>query len=101
MGISPDLQKELFNPFRLNDKIEFDSNEQLNQGSGLFLSIILRIITLMNGDISLISDIGTGCIFLIKIPINGENGNNSRNNSRNDNINDNINGNINGTLKIK
>ena len=101
VGISPDLQKELFNPFRLNDKIEFDSNEQLNQGSGLFLSIILRIITLMNGDISLISDIGTGCIFLIKIPINGENGNNSRNNSRNDNINDNINGNINGTLKIK
>ncbi len=63
-GISTEQQQEIFKPFT-----QLNVDPYKNQGIGLGLSITRKIITHMNGDIGLNSDLGKGCRFQVKIPL--------------------------------
>lgn len=65
IGISSDLCEGIFNPFVRADH----SRNSESGGSGLGLSIVDKIVQLHNGTISLISDSGKGCIFIIRLPL--------------------------------
>ncbi|MBQ6442814.1 MAG: response regulator [Lachnospiraceae bacterium] len=64
IGISPEDQKHLFDAFRrVNEK----QNATI-QGTGLGLSITKELLSLMNGSISVDSDVGHGSCFKIVLP---------------------------------
>ncbi len=64
IGISPEDQKYLFDPFRrVNEK----QNATI-QGTGLGLSITKELLSLMRGTISVDSDLGHGSCFKIVVP---------------------------------
>lgn len=63
-GIPKDELKNIFNPFTQSENI--DTAEY--GGTGLGLSISKQLISLMNGDIEILSELGKGSSFLIKIP---------------------------------
>lgn len=65
IGIPSNLSEEIFNPFVRTDS----SRNSESGGSGLGLSIVQKIIIMHNGTISLVSDIGKGCRFIIILPI--------------------------------
>ncbi|HAE43778.1 MAG TPA: hypothetical protein DCG34_12805 [Clostridiales bacterium] len=65
IGIPSNLSEEIFNPFVRTDS----SRNSESGGSGLGLSIVQKIIIMHNGTISLVSDIGKGCRFIITLPI--------------------------------
>jgi len=65
MGLSPEQQQRLFQPF-----------EQVNQGNmrhlggtGLGLSICHRLTALMEGEIGVVSAVGSGSTFWVEIPL--------------------------------
>jgi PAS domain S-box-containing protein len=61
-GISKEMMKEIFDPF-------IQARDQKNiGGTGLGLAITRRLTTLMNGTLSLESELGKGSIFTVKIP---------------------------------
>jgi signal transduction histidine kinase len=60
-GISNETIKHIFDPFY--------TTKDVGTGTGLGLSISLGIINNHNGDIDVISDIGKGTEFIIKLPI--------------------------------
>ncbi len=67
-GISPEFLPYLFEPFRQ----EHEGLEQKHQGVGLGLAIVKRLIDLMNGQITVQSEVGRGTRFEILLPIAGE-----------------------------
>ncbi len=64
-GIPKEAQSYIFDPFRQVD----DPITRKHQGSGLGLSIVKQIATLMGGDISLKSELGKGSAFTIVLPL--------------------------------
>lgn len=60
VGISPNIVKQLFR--------RFEQKHAQNEGVGLGLSIVDQLITLMHGEISVISELGEGATFSCKIP---------------------------------
>jgi signal transduction histidine kinase len=63
-GIAPELTDKIFMPFVRAD----EARNSETGGSGLGLAIADKIIKMHDGNISLISDIGNGCKFTIKLP---------------------------------
>jgi two-component system sensor histidine kinase EvgS len=64
IGISQELQKEIFNPFVQGQ----GQNVKKYGGTGLGLAISQRLVQLMNGTIKLDSQLNRGSSFIIKIP---------------------------------
>jgi PAS domain S-box-containing protein len=62
IGISPEDQKHLFDPFHRGQNIGSIS------GTGLGLAIVKRCVTVMNGTIEVESEIGSGTTFRVAIP---------------------------------
>jgi len=65
LGISKDKQQEIFEEFSQ----EHRQIEKKYGGTGLGLAISKRITNLLNGELSLESDPGTGSEFTVKIPV--------------------------------
>jgi signal transduction histidine kinase/CheY-like chemotaxis protein/HPt (histidine-containing phosphotransfer) domain-containing protein len=70
IGITPEAQGKIFEPFAQAD----GSTTREYGGSGLGLSICKRLLTLMNGNIRVVSAPGRGSKFIIEwsLPITGE-----------------------------
>jgi two-component system sensor histidine kinase EvgS len=64
IGISKDMQEEVFNPFTQGQ----GQNVKKYGGTGLGLAITQRLVQLMNGTIDLDSQLNKGSSFKIKIP---------------------------------
>lgn len=64
-GIAQKLTDKIFMPFVRAD----EARNSETGGSGLGLAIADKIIKMHNGNISLISDIGKGCKFIINLPL--------------------------------
>ncbi|MBP7403097.1 MAG: HAMP domain-containing protein [Clostridia bacterium] len=64
IGIPPEHQERIFERFYRVDK---SRSRQLG-GTGLGLSIVKHIVTLYNGDISLVSHPGQGSLFIVRFP---------------------------------
>ncbi|QNL52058.1 sensor histidine kinase [Olivibacter sp. SDN3] len=60
-GISDDVRDKIFEPFF--------TTKEIGEGTGLGLAIVLQIISKHHGKITVNSEEGEGCEFLIKIPI--------------------------------
>lgn len=65
VGIAPDRQEAIFEPFIQED----DSTARKHGGSGLGLTISKQLVELMGGVISLDSHVGRGSKFTVKIPV--------------------------------
>ena len=65
IGIEPEKQLKLFNPFTQAD----ESTTREFGGTGLGLSICARIVELMNGTIKLDSEAGRGSTFSVSVPL--------------------------------
>lgn len=63
IGIKPDFQKRIFDPFSRADDHRISGIE----GTGLGMPIALNIARMMNGDISLTSEVGKGSKFEITV----------------------------------
>jgi signal transduction histidine kinase len=65
VGIPLEDQRNIFEPFRqVNNSIT-----RQNRGSGLGLAITRQLVELMNGQISIESQPGTGSLFTVTLPI--------------------------------
>ncbi|MGB5724785.1 MAG: ATP-binding protein [Parasphingorhabdus sp.] len=64
-GIAPDRQAAIFEPFIQAD----DSTARKYGGSGLGLTISKQLVELMGGSIQMISHLGRGSEFTVKIPV--------------------------------
>jgi PAS domain S-box-containing protein len=64
-GISKDAQSYIFEPFRHAD----ESLTREYTGAGLGLTIVKQLVELMEGEITLESDVGVGSTFTIVLPI--------------------------------
>ncbi|WP_423127915.1 PAS domain S-box protein [Gaoshiqia sp. Z1-71] len=65
IGISPEYKTAIFDRFRQAD----DSTTRAYGGAGLGLSIVKKLVELMNGDIQLESEPGRGTTFTFRIPV--------------------------------
>jgi signal transduction histidine kinase len=65
IGIPPEAQADIFEPFR---QLE-GSNGRLQEGVGLGLSIVKQLTLAMKGSISLTSELGRGSLFRICLPM--------------------------------
>ncbi|MEI6777823.1 MAG: ATP-binding protein [Chloroflexales bacterium] len=64
IGISPDQMAKLFKPFSQID----DSLNRKYGGSGLGLALSRRLCQLLGGDITVVSSIGVGSVFTMRLP---------------------------------
>jgi signal transduction histidine kinase len=64
-GISPEHQKQIFNPFW---QVDGSTTRAANSGVGLGLTIVQQLTILMGGTISVNSTVGTGSVFTIVLP---------------------------------
>ncbi len=65
MGIPPDAQAYIFDPFRQAD----GSVTRLQSGFGLGLSLVKEVVQTMGGDITLTSKVGEGSTFTVELPL--------------------------------
>jgi len=63
IGMSPDVQKQLFMPFF--------TTKDVGQGTGLGLSVVHGIVMAHGGNIHVKSEVGKGSSFEVRIPIDG------------------------------
>jgi len=64
IGIEPEFQETLFDPFEQSD----EGMLHAEGGTGLGLAITHRLVSLMEGDISVDSEPGNGSVFTITVP---------------------------------
>ena len=64
VGIPDDLQRIIFNPFQ---QVE-ENPDHKESGFGLGLSIVKQLVSLMDGEIKLVSDVGVGSTFTVVLP---------------------------------
>ena len=64
-GIPPEAQSYIFEPFRQVD----NAITRENRGAGLGLSITQQLVQLMEGQIVLESEVGTGSVFTVLLPL--------------------------------
>lgn len=64
IGIPQDKLDEIFKPFS-----RIDNNESLIEGNGFGLFVVKGLIDLLNGEISVNSEVGKGSTFTIRIPV--------------------------------
>lgn len=64
-GIPADAQAQVFEPFKQLDS----SISRQHGGVGLGLSIVKKLVTLMQGEISLVSQVGAGSTFTVVLPL--------------------------------
>jgi signal transduction histidine kinase len=67
IGIPPDKQPQIFEPFRQGD----DSHGRRYDGSGLTLTLAFRLVRLLGGTIELQSEVGKGSTFEVILPLKG------------------------------
>lgn len=65
IGIGPEVRERLFEPFAQGDT----STTRRYGGTGLGLAICRRLVTLLDGDLSLESELGVGSTFFFSIPL--------------------------------
>ena len=65
IGISPDKQALIFEPFAQAD----DSITRIYGGSGLGTTIARQLVTLMGGELGLVSELGVGSLFWVELPL--------------------------------
>ena len=64
VGIPQELQRVIFNPFQQVDA----TPDQKESGFGLGLSIVKQLLSLMDGEIKLTSEVGKGSTFTVTLP---------------------------------
>ena len=64
-GISPEAQKQIFEPFW---QVDHTIGRKYG-GAGLGLSIVQKLVDLMNGEITLKSEAGVGSSFVVELPL--------------------------------
>jgi signal transduction histidine kinase len=64
-GIAPEIRASIFEPFRQGDS----SSTREHTGFGLGLSIVKQLATLMGGSVGVVSEVGFGSTFTVRIPI--------------------------------
>jgi signal transduction histidine kinase len=64
VGIPKELQRIIFNPFQ---QVDENPNEK-ESGFGLGLSIVKQLLSLMDGEIKLVSEVGKGSTFTVILP---------------------------------
>ena len=67
IGIPADKLDEIFKPF-----VRTDSGSKLSEGSGYGLSVVKGLVDLMEGHIDVQSEVGTGSLFTVSIPVETE-----------------------------
>ncbi len=65
IGIAPDQQEKIFDDFIQAD----NQNTRSYGGTGLGLAIAKRLVELMNGRLSLTSEVGKGSVFRVELPM--------------------------------
>ncbi|WP_211226730.1 hybrid sensor histidine kinase/response regulator transcription factor [Algoriphagus vanfongensis] len=65
IGISPESQERIFERFYSTDP----PTNQLNQGSGIGLSLVWDFVKIMNGEIFIQSELNQGASFIVQIPL--------------------------------
>jgi two-component system sensor histidine kinase RpfC len=65
IGISPEKQSVIFEPFAQAD----DSITRVYGGTGLGTTIARQLISLMGGAIGVVSELGTGSLFWVELPL--------------------------------
>jgi signal transduction histidine kinase len=69
IGIPPDARSRIFEPFYQGDS----SSTRLFGGAGFGLYIVKRLLELLEGTVTVDSEVGQGSTFRIWIPLKGEN----------------------------
>ena len=65
IGISPEKQALIFEPFAQAD----DSITRIYGGTGLGTTIARQLVTLMGGELGLVSELGEGSLFWVELPL--------------------------------
>jgi signal transduction histidine kinase/ligand-binding sensor domain-containing protein/DNA-binding response OmpR family regulator len=65
IGIAPEQQMQIFNRFYQTD----NSETEINQGSGIGLSMVKEYLTLLGGDVNVDSQLNEGSTFTVEIPV--------------------------------
>nr|WP_319510073.1 two-component regulator propeller domain-containing protein [uncultured Draconibacterium sp.] len=65
IGIEPQQQMQIFNRFYQTDR----SATEINQGSGIGLSMVKEYVTLLGGDVNVESQLNAGSTFTVELPV--------------------------------
>jgi signal transduction histidine kinase/ligand-binding sensor domain-containing protein/DNA-binding response OmpR family regulator len=65
IGIAPEQQMQIFNRFYQTE----NSGTEINQGSGIGLSMVKEYVTLLGGDVNVDSKLNEGSTFTVEIPV--------------------------------